>query len=144
MDDPDNSSFPEELPDAPFDAFQTIGEIVAYVWHKEGEGALRELMARPIPGHPYTREDLLDTAAELRSAGLGQPAAILTDLSSDALPMTDWSFCCYTPDVPANQKSWLRAQQRRQEQRVELRKRWAAPPRVKPRPETGKTKPARG
>jgi hypothetical protein len=119
----------EELPDNPFDEFQTIGEVVAYVWHKEGEGALRELMALSIPGHPYTKEDLLDCAAELKSAGLGEAAAVLTDLSSGALPMTDWSFCVYSADVPANRKSWLRAQQQRQAEREIKRQQWSLPPR---------------
>jgi len=80
----------------------------------------------PVKGR--TREDLQDAAAELKGAGLSQVAAILTDLSSNALPMTDWSFCCYTADVLANQKSWLRAQQQRQAERAEQRKRWAMPP----------------
>jgi hypothetical protein len=65
-------------------------------------------------------------AAELKGAGLKQVAAILTDLSSSALPMTDWQFCCYSADVPANRVS---AQRQRQAQRAEKRKQWSLPPR---------------
>jgi hypothetical protein len=113
-DDPDDS-FPAEP--NPFDAFETPAEIFAYLFRKEGESALRELMSMPIKGVTRTREDLLDDAAELKSAGLTAVAAIVTDLSSGALPMTDMSFCRYSPDVPANVAAWLRSTQRRQLER---------------------------
>lgn len=40
-----------------------------------------KLMARPIPGHPYTKEDLLDVSAELKGAGLSQAAALMKDVA---------------------------------------------------------------
>jgi hypothetical protein len=119
--DPDPGVSPVELPGDPFDEFETIGEVCAFVYSKCGEDALRELLARPIPGHPYTREDLLDCASELKSAGLSQVAAIVTDLSSNALPMDDMSFCVYTPDVPANVTAWLRSTRSRQQERQAAR-----------------------
>jgi hypothetical protein len=100
-------------------------------------------------GTTRTREDLLDDAAELKGAGLSQVAAIVIEFAAAALPMDDMSFCRYMtsphdPSYRPNIESWLRATRQRQAQRAEQRKRWAQPPRVKPRPGTGKTKPDRG
>jgi hypothetical protein len=101
-----------------FDVFESPAEVYAYVFRKEGEAALRQLLALPLPnGTVRTREDLLDDACELRGCGLNAVAAIITEHAAGALPMTDLSFCCYTSDVPANQRAWLRAQQQRQEER---------------------------
>jgi hypothetical protein len=89
-------------------------------------------MALPLPkGLVRTKEDLLDDAAQLKEAGLKQVAAILTDLSSSALPMDDLSFCCYSADVPANRVSWLRAQRQRQAQREQRLKPMGKPGRPK-------------
>jgi hypothetical protein len=79
---------------------------------------------------------LLDAAAELKGAGLGQAATIVTDLSSSALPMDDMSFCVYTPDVPANVAAWLRSTQRRQ-----LDRQLAREQRLKPMGKPGRPKP---
>jgi hypothetical protein len=132
-------SYPE-LPgrDDPFDEFETVAEVCAYIHRKLGEEGLRLLLTQPAPrGTALNRDDLLDIAAELSGAGLSKAAAVVSEIAATRLPMDDLSFCAYTPDVPANQRAWLRAQQRRQAQRADQRKQWTLPPRVAPR----KTKP---
>jgi hypothetical protein len=136
--DPDPEVSPE-LPDDVFDEFASCAEIFAFIHHREGETGLRQLLAMPLKDR--TREDLQDAAAELQSAGLNAVAAIVTEAAARALPMTDWSFCCYSPDAGrANRESWLRSQQRRQRDREIKRAQWSHPPRVKPRPEKPKPK----
>jgi hypothetical protein len=115
MSDLDNRLAGEEP--EPIDQFESPAEIYAYVHKKCGEGALRDLLARPLKGVTRTREDLLDDAGELKGAGLSQVATIVTELAAAALPMTDMSFCRYTSDVPANVAAWLRSMQRRQVER---------------------------
>lgn len=95
--------FPAEEPDE-YDAFQSPAEVYAFVFSKEGESGLRELLARPLKDR--TQEDLLDASAELAGAGLSAAAAVVTECAAAVLPMTDLSFCCYTADVPANRASW--------------------------------------
>jgi hypothetical protein len=47
MDYPEN-----ELPDDPFDTFQTTGEVAAYIWHKFGETGLG-ISSRIFPRTPH-------------------------------------------------------------------------------------------
>src|SRR6478672_3610801 len=114
--------YPDELPTEEADPFAqySIPEVCAFIHKKLGPDALRDLLARPIKGVDgkaivQSKEDWLDYAAELRSAGLNAVADVVDEFATAALPMDDLSFCPYTPDVPANRVSWLRAQRQRQE-----------------------------
>src|SRR6476620_1322351 len=128
----------------PFDQFD-IPEVCAFIHKKWGPDALRELLARPIRAADgkgnvvQSREDWLDISAELQAAGLSKVAAVVDEFAAAALPMTDWSFCCFTSDTPTNRKAWLAAQRQRQTQREEKREQWLAP---RPREGSRKGKPA--
>jgi hypothetical protein len=116
----------------PFDQFESPAEVCAYVHRKLGEDSLRQLLAHPPKG--TTREDLLDTAAELSGAGLKQAATIVSELAATALPMDDISFCVYTPDAPANVAAWLRSTRRRQLAREQRLRPMGKPGRPKAKP----------
>jgi hypothetical protein len=62
----------------PFEGF-TLAEIFGFIYRKEGESGLLELLAM---FNDLTFETLQDAASELQAAGLSKPAAILTELAA--------------------------------------------------------------
>jgi hypothetical protein len=73
-----NSPEPETEEPNPFEGF-SFAEIAGFIHRKEGEEALRQLLAM---FDDLTREFLQDAASELQAAGLSKPAAILTTLAA--------------------------------------------------------------
>lgn len=79
-----------------FAVFDTLDAIAAYVHHKYGEAALREVFtpfADPnkddLPAGFGPRESLEDAAAELEKRGLDKPAAVLRELAETAISGID-------------------------------------------------------
>src|SRR4030095_3318076 len=88
-----------------FDELKTPAEIVGYTFHLEGEeglrGLLKMLLDTPLKGY-NTREDWLDCAAELQSAGLSLAAAIVSEHAANLLPMDHLIHCPSTTHCPPN------------------------------------------
>jgi hypothetical protein len=65
-----------------FACFNTFDSLAAYLHHKYGEAALREVFGMLVPDLP--KESFDDTATELENRGLDKPAAILRELAESA------------------------------------------------------------
>jgi hypothetical protein len=65
-----------------FAVFDSFDALAAYLNHKYGEEALREVFEMAVADLP--RETFEDTAAELENRGLDRPAAILRELAESA------------------------------------------------------------
>jgi hypothetical protein len=108
----------------PYEVFETIGELAAFVYRKEGVDGLRQLLHYDGDTRVtrWSREQMLDVADELNAAGLRKAAAITAEIAATKPLMTDMVFCPYLvppySETPGNQHNiscWLRAEQHRQQ-----------------------------
>jgi hypothetical protein len=65
-----------------FAVFDSFDALAAYLHHRYGEAALREVFGMLVEDLP--RESFEDTATELENRGLDKPAAILRELAESA------------------------------------------------------------
>ncbi len=110
------STMPPDLPADPFDYFESIGVVLAFVFSRGGgESALRALLGNESLN--LSREDVMEAARELNQAGMRTAAAIVTEIAATKPSADDLVFCPYDPNDPANKAnvaSWSKAQERRQ------------------------------
>ena len=95
----------------PFDAFDSLGVICAFIHKKLGADAVRQALEQADSLHPLTREFVEDGVAELKAVSLHKVAAILAGRAS-TLP-SELDLCPYDPDS-INGRSWIASHQRRQ------------------------------
>src|SRR5215471_12088594 len=79
---PKNSPSQPDEDTGEFAVFDSFDALAAYLHHRYGEAALREVFGMLMGDLP--RESFEDTAAELENRGLDKPAGILRELAESA------------------------------------------------------------
>jgi hypothetical protein len=91
----------------------SLAEIFGFIYRKEGEEGLQQLLAM---FDDLTFETLQDAASELQAAGLSKPAAVLAELAAETPSELD-SGNPYEEADRLNWSSWRNSWLRRREMR---------------------------
>jgi hypothetical protein len=108
-----NQTIESEEDTGEFSAFDTLDSLAAYVFHKFGEEALRELLKATFGegdnnGSSYgEREMLEDSASELERRHLHEQAAILREFAVTAHSGIDNVPSYWRDDVDQWRRKWL-------------------------------------
>ena len=97
-----------EIDQGIFDAFDSIGAVMAFVHQRCGDEGLRQLMATI----EVDQESLEAAAAELETVGFPQVSAIMLEAGAKAL-LAHVMHCPYAETDIHNYESWQAAYRRR-------------------------------
>jgi len=111
---------PDEVePPNPFDCFNTVAEICGFLWKRDGESVLRQLLAMPGVADS-NREPFEDAADQLRGVGLLAAAEIVAEFAAKLSPEVE--TCPHDPNT-ANGRAWMQSYRNRQRERQKKRER---------------------